>query len=233
MKKLTLSYAAAAALSMTAWVSSAQAQVIISEVAPFGSSATASNGADWFELTNAGSSAVNISGWKMDDNSNSSALAVALSGVTSIAAGQSVVFVEVASGSTAAAVNAAFTAFWFGSSVPSGFAIGNYGGSGVGLGTGGDAVNIYDASGALQANVVFNTSAAPPTFDNAAGLNNTTVSALSVTGTNGAFVSANALGNVGSPGSIATVASVPEAEGYAMALAGLGALGLVTRRRKG
>ena len=66
--------------------------VAITEVSPTGSSA--SYGADWFELTNTGSSALDITGWKMDDNSNSFAASVALRGVTSIAAGQSVVFLE-------------------------------------------------------------------------------------------------------------------------------------------
>ena len=44
---------------------------------------------DWFELTNTGGAAVDIAGWKMDDNSDSSGLAVALNGVTSIPAGRS------------------------------------------------------------------------------------------------------------------------------------------------
>ena len=68
-----------------------------------------SYGADWFELTNIGSTAVNISGWKMDDNSNSFGNAVALRGVTSIAAGQSVVFIEGnATGTTDSTIDATF-----------------------------------------------------------------------------------------------------------------------------
>jgi hypothetical protein len=144
----------------------AHAAISITEVAPWasGNSAVA---ADWFELTNTGTSAVNISGWKVDDNSNSFAASLALTGVTSIAAGQSVVFVE---GSAATA--ASFASNWFGANVPAGFAIGYYSGSGIGLSTTADAVNIYNASGVLQANVTFGTSdtASPyQTFDNAAG----------------------------------------------------------------
>src|SRR6516165_11872637 len=54
----------------------AQAQIIISEVDANGSLATDGYGADWFELKNIGASAVNVTGWKMDDNSASFALAV-------------------------------------------------------------------------------------------------------------------------------------------------------------
>src|SRR5262249_33858367 len=81
---------------------SARAAIIISEVEPSGSSAVSNTyNADWFELTNTGASAVNITGWKMDDNSHTFANAVALRGVTSIAPGQTVVFVEgLADGST-------------------------------------------------------------------------------------------------------------------------------------
>src|SRR5262249_14945588 len=42
----------------------------ISEVSP-SSSGNAPYAADWFELTNAGTAAVDVTGWKMDDNSNS------------------------------------------------------------------------------------------------------------------------------------------------------------------
>jgi MYXO-CTERM domain-containing protein len=228
MKKLSFTSSAAAVTLLAALMNPAQAQVIISEVTPFGSG-NSGNGADWFELTNKGTSAVNISGWKVDDNSNSFSAALALTGVTSIAAGQSVVFLEVASSTTAAAVNAAFATFWFGSNVPASLVIGNYSGAGIGLGQGGDAVNIFNASGTVVSRVDFGTSAPPSTFDNSAGLNNVAISNLSTAGVNGAFTSANSLANIGSPGSIA---AVPEAEGYAMALAGLGALGWMARRRK-
>jgi MYXO-CTERM domain-containing protein len=227
MKKLSLTSSAAAVALLAALVNPAQAQVIISEVAPFGSGTTA-YAADWFELTNTGSSAVNISGWKMDDNSNASSSAVAIFGVTSIAAGQSVVFLEAAP-ATASTTNANFISFWFGASAPSGLVIGNYSGSGVGLGTSGDAVNIFNNTGSLVTRVDFAGNTGPSTFDNSAGLSGGTISTLSVNGSNGAFTSFNSVGSVGSPGYIA---AVPEAGGYAMALAGLGALGLIARRRK-
>ncbi len=77
---------------LIASMGAAQAQIIISEVDPTGSSA--SYGADWFELKNTGGSAVDITGWKMDDSSDAFATAVGLRGITSIAAGQTVVFLE-------------------------------------------------------------------------------------------------------------------------------------------
>jgi len=201
----------------------AQAQVRVTEVAAWGSG-NAPYSTDWFELTNFGSTAINISGWKMDDNSSSFGAAVALTGVTSIAAGESVIFTENAA--------ASFLSTWFGGNVPAGLQIGNYTGSGVGLSTGGDAVNIYNASGVLQAHVSFGTSDATSpfqTFDNRAGLNSTTVSQLSVVGTNGAFVAANDAAEIGSPGQIS---AVPEPENAALALAALAAIGLVARKRQ-
>lgn len=200
------------------------AAIQITEVAPW-SSGNSPVGADWFELTNTGASAVNISGWKMDDSSASFAAAVSLTGITSINAGESVIFIE-GNGSN----NAAFINTWFGSSAPVGLQIGNYSGSGVGLGTGGDGVAIFNGSGIQQAIVTFGGSPTGPypTFDNAAGLSGT-ITQLSAVGVNGAFVAANDPSEIGSPG---TIAAVPEADTYAMMLAGLGLIGIAIRKRQ-
>src|SRR5207244_927037 len=45
-------------------------RLLITEVAPWGSSGTPYL-ADWFEVTNVGGGAIDMTGWKMDDNSNS------------------------------------------------------------------------------------------------------------------------------------------------------------------
>jgi uncharacterized protein YjiK len=175
--------------------------LFISEVAPW-SSGSSPVLADWFEVTNSGAVAVNIAGWKFDDASNSFSSAVALNGVTSIAPGESVIFIET---SDPAAKAAAFVNTWFGGTAPAGLQIGSYTGGGVGLGTTGDAVNLFDAAGLLQAGITFGASpvAAPfATFNNAAGLNNATVSQLSVAGVNGAFVAANDANEIGSPGTV-------------------------------
>lgn len=215
-----------ATLVLAASATLAHADVRVTEVAPW-SSGNSPVGADWFELTNIGASAVSIAGWKVDDNSNSFASAVALSGVTSIGANQSVIFVE---GNAATA--SSFVSNWFGSKVPAGLAVGYYSGSGIGLSTGSDAVNIYNASGVLQAKVTFGASdsiSPYQTFDNAAGLNNQAITTLSAVGVNGAFVAANNVGEIGSPG---TIAAVPEPETYALLLAGLGLVGAIARKRQ-
>ena len=202
MKILKLNTTLIATALMVTVAAPVQAAINISEVDANGSSA--SYAADWFELTNTGSTSVNISGWKMDDNSNTFANAVALRGVTSIAAGQSVVFIEgTATGTTDATVNAAFKAAWYGSNVPTSLIIGNYGGSGVGLSATADAVNIFDGSGTL-------------------------ISTMSAIGVNGAFKASNTI-EIGSPG---TVAAVPETNTSAMMLVGLGLMGFLARRRK-
>jgi Lamin Tail Domain len=187
---------------------SAAGAIIISEVAPWGSG-NASYAVDWFEVTNTGASGVNIAGWKVDDNSNSFAASVALNGVTSIAAGESVIFME---SSTPATTIPLFTSAWFGSDLPVGLQVGTYSGAGMGLGTGGDAVNLFNSSGALQAKVTFGASpAAAPfaTFDNAAGLDNATISTLSVVGTNGASLVASTPPAIGSPGTIVNSSTPP------------------------
>lgn len=207
---------------------SAHAGLFITEV-DAGGSGTASYGADWFELTNTGTTAIDITGWKMDDSSASFALAVPLRNVTSIGAGQSVIFFEgKADGSTDATIAANFEAAWFGGNVPSGFTIGAYGGSGVGLSTtAGDAVNIYDASGVLQASVNFGVTPANATLDNSADLNNATISQASVAGVNGAFLSPGS-SEIGSPGSVP--AAVPEPSTLLALAGGIGVLALRRRR---
>jgi hypothetical protein len=212
---------------LTTLAAQANAAILITEVAPW-SSGNSPIAADWFELTNTSSSALNISGWKVDDSSNSFASAAALNGVTSIAAGQSVIFIESAGGTAISS----FISTWFGSNPAP--LIGYYSGTGLGLSTGGDAVNIYNAAGVLQANVTFGASdalAPYQTFDNASGLNNAAISTLSAVGINGAFVALNDANEIGSPGKIA--AAVPEPDTYAMLLAGLGFIGFISRRRQG
>jgi uncharacterized protein YjiK len=172
--------------------------VAVTEVAPWGSG-DPTYGADWWELTNSTDAAIDLSGWKMDDESNALANSVALNGVSTLAPGQSAIFVE---GDAAKAT--AFTSFWFGASVPAGFQIGTYSGSGIGLGGGGDAVNVFNADGAHLTGVKFGAATTNVSFDNAAGLGSfasplPTISTLSVAGANGAFVAND---QTGSPGTI-------------------------------
>lgn len=178
------------------------AALIISEVAPWSSgNSPISLRVDWFEVTNIGTAAANITGWKMDDDSHSFDNAVALDGISSIAPGESVIFLET---TDLRGKSAAFKTLWFGGNPPPNLQIGSYNGAGVGLSTGGDQVNLFDSAGTLQAGVAFGASPSGPfpTFDNAAGLNNATISILSAAGVNGAFVAANDSNETGSPGTI-------------------------------
>jgi hypothetical protein len=177
--------------------------VLITEVDSSGSSSAYA--ADWFELTNTGTTDVNIRGWKMDDNSNASASAVPLRGVTVIPAGKSAVFFEgKPDGSTDKTIAGKFVKAWFAASAPAGLLIGAYAGANVGLSSSGDAVNVFDAEGARVTGVAFGAASATATFVNGAGLGSTTlplpaISTLSVAGVSGAFLSASRA-ETGSPG---------------------------------
>jgi uncharacterized protein YjiK len=166
-------------------VTTPPAGLVVTEVSPW-SSGDSPYGADWFEVTNKGATAVDVTGWKVDDSSNAFASAVALAGVSSIAAGESVIFLE-----GDAAKVAAFRAFWL---LPPGVQVGTYSGSGVGLSTGGDAVNLFTAAGARVTGVTFGAATTFVTFD-------FNTNGLSVAGLGGAYTVGGA---TGSPGRIAT-----------------------------
>jgi len=208
---------------LAAAIAPLQAQVRITEVAPW-ASGNSPYAADWFELTNIGTGSLTITGWRIDDSSAAFGSAAALNGIIDIAAGESVIFLETA---TLATTSPAFLSTWFGSNPPVGLQIGNYSGSGLGLSTGGDGVNIFDGGGTLQANVSFGASPSGPfpTFDNAAGLNATAISQLSTVGVNGALVAANDANEIGSPG------AVPEPSTGIALIGGLGMLLSLRRRR--
>jgi hypothetical protein len=208
----------------------ASAALVISEVDAAGSG-TSTYKADWFELTNTGSSSISLSGLRMDDNHASFAASVALNGVASLGAGQTAVFIEDTSATSDAALNTAFEAAWFGSSVPAGLVIGNYGGSNVGLSQSGDAVNIYNAGGTLVTGVTFGTSPATGgTFDNTAGASGA-ISLASVAGVNGAFKSVTG-GEIGSPGIDTAVTPVPLPATALLLMSGLGGAGMFRRKQR-
>ncbi|HEY1170309.1 MAG TPA: lamin tail domain-containing protein [Verrucomicrobiae bacterium] len=189
-------------------------KLVITEVAPW-SSGSSPVAADWFELSNTSPRVINIAGWKVDDSSASFANALALNGITNIAPGESVIFLE---SDNLAAIKTSFLNTWFGANPPASLQIGNYTGGGIGLSTSGDAVNIYNAGGILQASVTFGASSASApfkTFDNAAGLDNVSLTSLSSIGLYGAFAAANDANEVGSPGRTMTVPLLSLASGEA------------------
>src|SRR6201999_3916286 len=106
-----------------------------------------------------------------------------LEGVTTLAAGETAVFLE-----SSSAIGP-FEAAWFPGGKPAGLKIGSYNG-GPGLGSGGDEVNIFEADETKVTGVKFGTATEKVSFDNAAGIGGTeatppTISTVSQGGVNG------------------------------------------------
>lgn len=209
-------FLATAAVAMGSLAAHAQTSLAITEVYSAGSD-NATYAADWFELTNFGTTAIDLSAFRMDDASESPLASVALRGVSSLAAGQSAIFIEGnATGTTDAALASAFKTAWFGNA-PTSLLVGGYGGTSVTLGASADEVAIYDPSSPTPnvpvTTVFFGAATAGRTFDNATLVNSYVppfagISLLSSVGVNGAFLSANGQ-EIGSPGAI------PEPSTYA------------------
>jgi len=211
--------------AMVAISSSALASIRITEVMS-SSSGSGSPTGDFFEVTNYGSSAVSMSGWKMDDGSFAIGTAVALSGISSIGAGESVIFIESVAG---AAVNS-FKTFWGGLS---GVQVGYYSGSGISFGSGGDGVILFNASAAEATRVSFPAATSGKTFywgyNAATGLVDPSYNGLvSSVGTIGTQVTFTSSGDTGSLGTAIGTPAVPAPGAVAL----LGLAGLISRRRK-
>jgi len=181
---------------------------------------------DFFELTNYGSSAISISGWKMDDNSFAIGTAVALNGITTIGAGESVVFIESLFGSDVSS----FRTFWGGLT---GVQVGYYSGSGVGLSSAGDGVIVFDSSAAEVSRVSFPAATSGKSFywgyNPVTGVVDASYNGLvSAVGTIGAQVTVTSNGDVASIGTAIGTAAVPTPGAVAL----LGLSGLISRRRK-
>jgi hypothetical protein len=208
--------AACAALGALAVATSASASIRITEAM---SSSGTGGTPDWFEVTNYGSSAVDITGWRMDDSSFTFANSVLLSGITSIAAGQSVIFVE-----GAATDVAGFTSFWGGLS---GVSVGYYFGGGVSFGSGGDGVVLFNATGTeTTARATFGAATTGSSFYFDLAPNNVgIVSTVGAIGTQLTFATTGSVVNIGSLG---TAIDIPAPGAVAL----LAAAGMVSRRRR-
>jgi hypothetical protein len=218
MKHTAYSLLRSAFVAVVATAATAQAQLRFTEV--MSQSGIGGGTADWFELTNFGSGAVDITGYKFDDGSFNLAAAVSLQGVTSIAAGQSVVFLETAVASPSDAI-AAFRTFW--GNIDS-VVIGSYSGSGISFSSGGDGLSLFDAGRSLVTAESFGAATTGFSF----GFNPTTSTfgAESANGSFGGFTSAGSPTNVGSPGAI------PEPSTYAALVGALALAGVALRRRR-
>lgn len=218
MKTVSLLSIAAAAIAANVSV----ANIRITEVM------SSSNGGgtptpDFFEITNYGSSAVTLTGWKMDDNTFAIGSAVALSGITSIGAGETVVFIESAAG---AAVSS-FRSFWGGLA---GVQVGYYSGSGVSLSSGGDGVVLFNSGNTEVTRVSFGAATSGSTFfwgyDAASGVVDSSYNGLvSTVGTIGSQVTFQSSGDTGSLG---TAINAPAPGAVAL----LGVAGLLSGRRR-
>ena len=186
---------------------------------------------DWFELTNYGLTVETLTGWTVDDSSFLFSSSLALSGITSIAPGESVIFLDSAAGADIAA----FRTFWGGIDTAQ---IGYYSGSGIGLSASGDGLVVFDSGGTEQTpRVTFGAATAgssfyyvydadgnPVTSPNSDAI----VSTVGVVTGQTTYTSANALGNVASPGS--AVNAVPEPS--TGVLLGLGVMALIRRLKR-
>ena len=191
--------------------------------------------ADWFEVTNYGSSAVDLTGWKMDDASFDSTRAVALNGVSSIGAGETVVFVETNAPLT---VIPDFRSFWGGSAATA--TIGSYTGGGVSFSSGGDGIVLFN-SGSAEATprVTFGAATLGSTFyyqyasngDPTTSPNtNAIVSTVGTVDGQVTYLSANTVTqNIGSPGT--AINAVPEPSTVALGSIGLAILAARAARR--
>jgi hypothetical protein len=197
-------------------VPAAHAGIVITEVM----SSSGTNGTpDWFEVTNDGSSAVSLTGWKMDDGSFNIAAAVALSGITSIGAGESVIFIESAAGAGVAS----FRTFWGGLT---NVQVGYYSGSGIGFSSGGDGVCLFNNLSVNVNQVSFGAATTGSSFfwgwDAQGSIDpnySAVVSTVGTIGTQVGFVSADALGNIGSLGTAILVPAPGVAAFASLALA--------------
>jgi hypothetical protein len=208
------------ASAVAAMSGSAHAYLRITEVM---SSSGTGGTSDWFEVTNYGTSAVDMTGFRMDDNSFSFASSVLLNGVSSVAAGESVVFFE--NTATTADINA-FKAFWGGISAVQ---VGYYNGSGAGVSfsSGGDGAVVFDAVGTqVTQQAIFGAATTGSSFYFNLPPANTGV--VSVVGTIDTQVTFATAGSPVNTGSLGTAIGIP-APG---ALALLGVAGMVSGRRR-
>lgn len=202
----------------------AQAAIVITEVMSSSAHTAGTNNGDWFELTNTGLSAVNITGWSWDDADNvANPDQGTFGGITSIGAGQSIVFTAETLGEEAA---------WITDWGLSGVTVVNLGGGifqNFSSTITGDALYIYDNNDALVTSVTFGLATTGSTFE--WDTNGNTLG-LSIIGQNGAFQAvengqtANAGSglDIGSPGF-----AIPEPS--TALLGAFGLLALLRRRR--
>ncbi|MFO1486952.1 MAG: lamin tail domain-containing protein [Verrucomicrobiota bacterium] len=178
---------------------------------------------DWWELSNLGDFAVNLQGFRFDDNSAFTGIvpfsqSFTITNAVVIAPGESIVLVEDMTADE-------FRTWWGAEQLPPNLQVVTYHGSGLSLsGTLGDALTLWNAAANQEADFIDSVSVATQTngvsfgFDPyARNFPGTNPDGLSVAGVNGA-VAAAVNGDLGSPG---TIISFPRFTGAAPVDGGL------------
>ena len=230
------------AFAICCFASPALAQISTLRITEAMSSSGVGGTADWWEVTNYGSSAVDITGWKVDDSSFTSGSSVALNGITSISAGESVAFLETTTldSGTVATLISSFRTFWGGSAASA--QIGYYAGSGISFSSNGDGIVMFSGTTETTPRVSFLAATTGASFYygyDAAGDPTTSPNTNAIVSTVGTldgqstFASAtiSTAQNIGSPGT--AVAAVPEPSAIALLAIGAGTgVTLVLRRAR-
>jgi autotransporter-associated beta strand protein len=208
-------------LTVLAWTGSVQAAAVVRITEVMSNALTLGN-ADWWELTNYGDEAIDITGWRMDDNSYSFAASLLLTPYATgteapwslIGPGESVVFAETAA---AATLLPQFQSLW---NLGSGTAnvrnpkLGSYAGSGASLSSAGDGVIVFDAAGAEINRVAFGAATQGSSFywsyDSSGVLGTSPAGTVSQAPLNLAYTVTSTTGqaNTGSPGAAVVMAPV-------------------------
>ncbi|HWD17686.1 MAG TPA: CotH kinase family protein [Verrucomicrobiae bacterium] len=159
---------------------------------------------DWWELSNLGDFAVNLQGYRFDDNHALLSDAAVVTNAVSIAPGESIVLVN---GMTLAQ----FQAWWGASNLPPSLQLINY--PKIGFSANGDAIYLWNAAAMTDTDIVTSVTFPAATRGVTFGYNPDTgvFGALSVAGSDGAF-SAPSNGDIGSPGTLITLPRLSQAQ---------------------
>ncbi len=202
------------ALAVTAWAASVQAAGIL-RITEVMSSSGVGGTADWFEVTNYGDTAVDVTGWRMDDGSFNFASSYELvpftlgpdPAWTMLGPGESAVMLEVTTLTPVDQV-VPFQAFWSLGTAPGDVRnpkIATYAGSGISFSSGGDGVVVFDSTGTeLTPRTSFGAATTGSTFywsyDALGDLATAATGTVSVPGIAEAYTTSSTPSNIGSPG---------------------------------
>ncbi len=217
-----------AALALVAWSGPVSADPLIRITEVMSKAGDDDPTQDWFEITNYGTTAADLTGWRMDDNSFSIAASVELFAYTTgplgnpwgtsflLNPGESAVFLESTTNSPFSTALPAFQTFWNLGPEPENIRnpkLGYYTGSGSSLSSSGDAVVLFSgpaATGTEVTRVNFGAATTGSSFywsyDAEGELATARLGTVSVVGSADAYASTGGLNNTGSPG-VAVVAA--------------------------